>query len=149
MKLYFTNWVELEKHFPKISFSESQLEEILLLSLQDFKIDQLSIVFLNIDEIKELNMDFRKKNDPTDVLTFTVEQDPLFGEIYICPEYISKEYGKEEILRNIVHGVLHLSGYNHKGYFREGEKQMEDMFVKQENILHNIQYEINNRVGKS
>jgi probable rRNA maturation factor len=149
MKLYFSNWSELERYFPNISFSKSDLEKILNASFEKFNIKELSIVFVNSDEITKLNKDFRKKNQPTDVLAFTVEQEPLFGEIYICPEYIAKKYDQEEILRNIVHGILHLVGYEHKGHFRDGKTQNEDMFVKQENILHNILYEINNGIGKS
>lgn len=74
------------------------------------------------------------------------------GEVYICPQYIKNkihpDYLKEEIIRDIVHGVLHILGYDHKGEFSEKNIQ-DEMFVKQEDILHNILDEINNRSGES
>ncbi len=149
MRLNFSNWSELKKYFPDISFSKSLLKELILSNFKNSDIVDVNIIFVGINEITKLNSEFRKKNEPTDVLTFTIEQKPLLGEIYICPEYISKKYKEEEILRNIVHGLLHLSGYEHKGHFKDGIKQTEEIFVKQENILDNIQYEINNRIGKS
>ena len=149
MRLNFSNWSELKKYYPRISFGKSLLKKVILSNFKDSDIADVNIIFVSINEITKLNFEFRKKNEPTDVLTFTIEQNPLVGEIYICPEYISKKYGEKEILRNIVHGLLHLCGYEHKRYFIDGAKQKEKIFVKQENILDNIQYEINNRIGKS
>ncbi len=110
---------------------------------------EISIVFTTENDIKELNKEFREKNSSTDVLSFVIEEKPLLGEIYVCPEYIQKNYNEEEVLRDIVHGILHLLGDDHKGSFDPKSKVKENMFVKQENILENILYEINNRAGKS
>jgi len=149
MRLNFSNWSELKKYYPRISFGKSLLKKVILSNFKDSDIADVNIIFVGIDEITKLNSEFRKKSEPTDVLTFTIEKDPLLGEIYICPEYISKKYKEEEILRNMIHGLLHLSGYEHKGYFKDGIEQTEEIFVKQENILDNIEYEINNRIRES
>jgi len=91
------------------------------------EIDTINIIFTSTSEIKRLNREFRKK-------------------IYICPEYISKKYPFEEVLRDILHGFLHLLGYEHVGHFSESLKSKEEMFVKQEDMLQNILDEVNNRV---
>lgn len=156
MQLSIYNWDILKKHFPKLPFSKKELREILFKELSNYdlntvvgvsNIKTLNIVFVSPKEIKELNKDFRKKNTVTDVLSFVLEEDPLIGEIYVCPEYIVRKYDHTEVLRVIVHGFLHLMGYEHTRHFTGGLKSKEEMFVKQENMLQNILYEINNRAG--
>lgn len=166
MKLNIYNWQILTKHFPKVTFSKKGLKESLLkVLLADIpnssnqplndtdtmggilKTGTINIIFVSSKKIRQLNKDFRKKETQTDVLSFLLEEKPLVGEIYVCPEYISKEYPYEEVLRAIVHGFLHLVGYEHIQKFTEDSKSLEEMFVKQENMLENILYEINNRVG--
>lgn len=157
MTLNIHNWTKLQKYFPNIEISEEELKKILLKTFESYnketkgedvfsEIDTINIIFTSSREIKRLNRDFRKKDSVTDVLSFTIEQDPLIGEIYICPEFISKKYFFEEVLRDILHGFLHLLGYEHVGHFSEALKGKEEMFVKQEDMLQNILDEINNRV---
>ena len=149
MKLNIYKWEVLDNHFPKLSFTKLQLKNVLLRQISMSQDGQISIIFTTEDHIKELNKEFRKKNSSTDVLSFVLENKPLLGEIYVCPEYIQKEYNEEEVLRDIVHGILHLLGDDHKRSFDPKSKEKENMFVKQENILENILYEINNGIGKS
>lgn len=157
MTLNIHNWTKLQKYFPSTKVNEEELKEILLKNFLNYnkyarkdgdpsEIDTINIIFTSSSEIKRLNREFRKKDSVTDVLSFTIEQDPLVGEIYICPEYISKQYPFEEVLRDILHGFLHLLGYEHVGHFSEALKGKEEMFVKQEDMLQNVLDEINNRV---
>jgi rRNA maturation RNase YbeY len=151
MKLNIYNWKIFKKHFPKISFFKKDLQEVLfkeisqydlLVNIQVDSIDTVNIVFVTPKEIKQFNKDFRKEDTVTDVLSFVLEQNPLIGEIYICPEYIVGEYCYKEVLRTIVHGFLHLLGYEHMKHFtgksRSKNHLQEDMFVKQESMLENI-----------
>jgi rRNA maturation RNase YbeY len=157
MTLNVYNWTKLQEYFPNIKIDKKELKNILLKTFESYnretrgdslslKIDTINIIFVSSSKIKRLNSQFREKNSVTDVLSFTIEQNPLIGEIYICPEYISKKYPFEEILRDILHGFLHLLGYEHKGHFSKISKSKEEMFVKQEDMLQNILDEINNRV---
>jgi len=154
MELNIYNWQTLKRHFPQITFLKKDLHKVLFeqISQYDLKtlksiesIDVINIVFVSPKEIKQLNKDFRKKDEVTDVLSFILEENPLIGEIYICPEYIAREYDYTEILRDIVHGFLHLLGYEHSKHFTGAVKSKEKMFVKQEDMLQNILHEINNR----
>jgi len=75
----------------------------------------LSIAFVSPKEIKKLNQVYRHINRPTDVLSFEET-----NEIIICPQQAkkqAKEVGhslKEELQLLLVHGFLHLFGYDHK-----------------------------------
>jgi probable rRNA maturation factor len=108
----------------------------------DHNIQNVSIIFVTPTFIRELNTQYRNINDVTDVLSFNIDATELLGEIYICPEYIKStrpeiEF-KEEVLRLIIHGILHLIGYDHEVELTEETKKTEKMFVKQEQILENV-----------
>ena len=66
------------------------------------------------DRIRELNRDHRGKDEPTDVLSFPVdERGPSagpreLGDVVICPEHTA------DLEEAVVHGVLHLCGYDHE-----------------------------------
>lgn len=157
MTLNIHNWIKLRKYFPETELSEEALKEVLLRCFSNYnkdsgienlpsEIDTVNVIFTTAKEIQRLNREYREKDSVTDVLSFTVDQDPLVGEIYVCPEYISSKYPFEEVLRDILHGFLHLLGYEHEGHFSESLKTKEEMFVKQEDMLQNVLDEINNRV---
>jgi probable rRNA maturation factor len=69
-----------------------------------------------VDEhrIRELNREHRGRDRPTDVLSFPVdERGPAggqreLGDVVICPEHT------EDLTEAVVHGVLHLCGYDHE-----------------------------------
>lgn len=90
----------------------------------------------------ELNGKYRKKNYPTDVLSFSRIENPILpspdiGDIVICltvAKKQAKEYGvslKNELERLTVHGTLHLFGYDHE----INQKEERRMFRLQEKIL--------------
>lgn len=149
MKLEIHNWEILKESFPNIFFSTKTLKESLLKEFSVYNISSLSIIFVSKKYIQELNRDFRKKDSVTDVLSFLLDAEPLLGEVYICPEFVKLEYDEEEIVRDIVHGILHILGEDHTLEFTKENISKENMFVKQENILQNILNEINSRSGKS
>jgi probable rRNA maturation factor len=75
----------------------------------------VAIEFVNAERIAELNVTWRGKVGPTDVLSFPVDEDdedPLgereLGDVFICPEYTS------DLVEAVVHGVLHLTGMDHE-----------------------------------
>jgi probable rRNA maturation factor len=74
----------------------------------------LAVVLVGEDEIRELNREHRGRDAPTDVLSFPVDgagpvQGPReLGDVVICPEHT------EDLVEAVVHGVLHLCGYDHE-----------------------------------
>jgi len=66
-----------------------------------------------------LNLRFKGREGPTDVLAFDFGEDDFLGEVYVSADRAreqSVEYGiteTEEIKRLVVHGILHLLGYSH------------------------------------
>jgi len=54
----------------------------------------VSLAFVSKEEIKKLNNKFRKKNNPTDVLSFKLSEKNFLGEILICPEVVKKNAKK-------------------------------------------------------
>lgn len=81
----------------------------------------ISIAFIGSEEIKELNKKYRKKNKPTDILSFLYKKGE-FGEIVICPSQI-----KMGLNQTLIHGILHLLGYNHGKKMIEKEKYYLDI----------------------
>jgi len=84
-----------------------------------------SVVFTGTASMRRLNREWRKKDRATDVLSFAyadevVDGMPFIGEIVIAPEIAALQavqYGaspEREIRKLIVHGALHLAGYDHE-----------------------------------
>ncbi|MDO8486372.1 MAG: rRNA maturation RNase YbeY [Candidatus Staskawiczbacteria bacterium] len=84
--------------------------------------ENISIAFVSTTEIRKLNKKYKKKNKPTDVLSFgkTIGFIEDSSEVIICPEVVkknSKEFGttfKKELTKMLVHGILHILGYDHE-----------------------------------
>lgn len=81
----------------------------------------VNIIFVSIQEMQMMNRKYRKKDKPTDVITFSMVEGRfkqysynMLGDIYVCADYI-KRADDADILRRIVHGLLHLMGNDHKG----------------------------------
>lgn len=92
---------------------------------ESVKMKDVSVVLIGTEEIKALNKKYRKKNKPTDVLSFNYGD---LGEVVLCPEVIrenAEKFGnifKKEIARILIHGMLHLAGYDHEKSAKEAEK---------------------------
>lgn len=102
---------------------------------------EVSVSFVNEDEIKELNKDYRDKDKVTDVLSFPTEMEyhiegvPLIlGDVVICSKRAkeqSEEFGhslQRELVYLFVHSMFHLLGYDHiddddKLLMRQKEKE--------------------------
>jgi len=104
----------------------------------------VSLVFCDDDFIQALNRDYRKKDEPTDVLSFplgdSVTQDGttsfLAGDIIISLPGLARNMAdfnvgqNEELKRLIVHGLLHLAGMDHTD-----NSPRQPMLMLQESIL--------------
>lgn len=113
-----------------------------VLSGENRQTETLSLAFVDKEEIRKLNKEFRKKDKPTDVLSFELKQENYLGEIVICPEVVAENAKKyevsidSEILKVFVHGILHLCGYDHE----KSEKEAEAMEAKEKFYLSKINF---------
>ena len=93
-----------------------ELEELCALALSSAGIDEghMAIEFVDEDRSRELNREYRRVDEPTDVLSFGVDEDGVssgpreLGDIVICPPCT------EDLREAVVHGALHLSGMDHE-----------------------------------
>lgn len=103
-----------------------------------------SIIFVDEKEIQKINKEYRGIDAITDVISFAFEDNEeekeeirMLGDIYICIPRMKEQAAsyshseKRELSFLVVHGLLHLLGYDHRNL--EDEKEM---FDRQEEILN-------------
>ena len=82
------------------------------------KNQEFSILLTSNKKMKSLNLKFRKKNKPTDVLSFQSHEKFYIGDIAISYEIVNKRSKHSnffiEFDKMWVHGYFHLNGYDHK-----------------------------------
>jgi probable rRNA maturation factor len=96
--------------------SIAEIEELCSLALSSAGIAEghVAIEFVDEERIRELNRDYRRIDEPTDVLSFGVDEDGAsvgpreLGDIVICPTHTA------DLREAILHGALHLSGMDHE-----------------------------------
>lgn len=82
--------------------------------------DAIELLLTNHREMQKFNFKFRKKNKPTDVLSFPSDRRPLMGSIIIdleTAENQARDFShsfEQECLELFIHGVLHLYGFDHE-----------------------------------
>lgn len=111
--------------------------------ITDTKEKSATIAFVSDRKMRELNKEFRGKNSTTDVLSFPFEADEFdveqdfLGDIIISLEQAQKQAAENgldletEIKQLILHGILHLCGYDHE----TDEGEMNERELKLRKIL--------------
>ena len=81
---------------------------------------EVSVLFCGDGAMRTLNRRYRRMDAPTDVLAFPAESRGLLGDIVISVPYAARQARRRgesparEIDRLLLHGLLHLSGYDHE-----------------------------------
>ena len=150
----------LVKNFTKNKFNQKYLNKIAdeTLKVAKFKKPvEISLVITGEKRIRSLNKKYRKIDKITDVLSFGNDATSKIiknksvkfisppdnilhlGEIFVCYPQAAKQAKqknhsvREEIIVLLIHGILHLLGYNHKVNYENSE-----MKIKEEEILENL-----------
>lgn len=98
---------------------------------------ELTIVFMDPKPARQMNKQFRSRDYATDVLSFEALIPESLGELVLCPQVLQKqaqEHGlsyREELGYMLLHGVLHLLGYDHE----TGREDAEEMFAVQDAVF--------------
>jgi probable rRNA maturation factor len=108
---------------------------------------ELSVLIVDDPQIAELNKQYLHRSGPTNVIAFPMHTDifpninpELLGDVVISVETAAKEgksigIGMEErFIQLLVHGILHIIGYDHE----KSEAQAEKMVEKENEILKSI-----------
>lgn len=105
----------------------------------------LSVAFVSNREIATLNWRHLRHRGPTDVISFgfapVADGGPVVGDVYIAPDvarWNARAHGRgvrEETLRLVVHGVLHVLGYEHPD---DDSRYASPMWRRQERLLRSV-----------
>ncbi len=103
---------------------------------------ELSITLVDDVEMARLNREWLNRDGATDVIAFSLgSADSVLGDVYIAPETAGRNASRidveltEEVLRLVIHGVLHVIGYDHP----EGpERDSSEMYQLQEELLRGL-----------
>ena len=118
--LDFSKWKYKIKN-PNIYFKK-KLQKLSTIPSFKNKNQEFSILLTNSKKIRSLNYKFKKKNKPTDVLSFPTQNvfknNSYIGDIAICFEIINKRSKTSNFFLEFdkmwIHGYFHLIGYDHK-----------------------------------
>ncbi|KPU27948.1 heat-shock protein [Caloranaerobacter sp. TR13] len=136
----------------KVVIEEDVKEAVKNVILECFKLEglstnyEISVSFVDNEEIRQLNREYRGKDSPTDVLSFPMEDDiidqdytPILGDIVISAERAlqqSVEFGhsfKREVAYLTAHSMFHLMGYDH-----ETEEEKLEMRQKEKEVMKRL-----------
>lgn len=130
--------------YPQISrILEEYLREIYPAS-ENYDSAEVSLSFMNPEQIRALNRQYRDVDEATDVLSFPMMDDSpdvfpilMLGDIIICPEEVSRLHPElsrnEGICLMIAHSFLHLLGYDH-----DTDEKQSAMWAKQDEISRKL-----------
>lgn len=130
---------------------QEKIDKVVELCLIQEDVDrraEVDLLFVDNAAIREMNRTYRDKDSATDVLSFPMyeadepiddEEEILFGDIVISLERAKEqcaEYGhslEREVMYLLVHGLLHLAGYDHME-----EEEKKEMRQREELLLEKI-----------
>jgi probable rRNA maturation factor len=105
----------------------------------------VSVAFVSDRAIAALNAKHLRHRGPTDVISFGFDRptkaDPVVGDIYIAPGVAAKNAKsrrrpvREELVRLLVHGTLHVLGYDHPD---DEERERSAMWRRQEQLVRRL-----------
>ena len=142
-------YIENEEGAVDTSEVEKDLDVLLAYLDED---GDFSIHFITDEEIRNLNNSFRGKDEPTDILSFAINDGDEFpsmegeereiGDIFISVESMKRNAESfsvsagEELRRLLVHGLLHLRGMDHSS----NDFSSEPMLIEQERIMKALEW---------
>lgn len=140
LKLSLTATPSAKKVFPKYRDWKADISSVassvISTELLDVKSSEVSIIFQSDNELLDLNKRILNHEDYTDIITFEIEHTDTRTETEI---YISLDRAREnaerfgsdlrsEIMRLVIHGLLHVAGYSDKSPSAKKRMQKRERF---------------------
>ena len=139
--------IDISSSVRRLSVSRALVQKAAVATLRAERVKDamLSITFVSRAHISQLNRRYLGHHGPTDVISFGLERvgrrGAVIGDVYICAE-VARDNAKrqgisagEELLRLVVHGTLHVLGYDHP---TGASRTTSRMWRKQERILARV-----------
>jgi len=139
--------IDISSRVRRLQISRQRVRDAAVATLEAERVKDamISIAFVGRAAISALNHRYLGHHGPTDVISFGLDRTggsgAVVGDIYVCPDVarsnarIQHISAGEELLRLVVHGTLHVLGYEHG----EGGGRMKSaMWRKQERILARV-----------
>ncbi len=126
---------------PVPSFSKTKLKVLLkeLFKEEGKVVDNIGYIFCSDEYLLDINQRFLNHDYYTDIITFDISEktNSVFGEVYISVDRVKENAKKlnqpilKELLRVIIHGALHLCGYQDKTESQKTKmRSREDYYIK-------------------
>ncbi len=132
--------IQIEDRQKKINVDLRRVRRLLskIMKYLDCKDKEISLLFVDNDEMREINKRYLNRDYPTNVITFSLTEGEfgninpgVLGDIIISVETALKDAEEAGIKFNdeleflLIHGMLHLLNYNHENSSEEDVKKME------------------------
>lgn len=129
------------KEYEGFDFDEDKTLKVLDLLFSDYEIAsyQINIIFMDDESLLKINKDYLNHDDYTDIITFDLSEieELKSGELYISVERVKDNSEQlsvpflEELCRVMIHGCLHLCGFNDKTAEEKNEmRKYEEHYLK-------------------
>lgn len=124
------SWPGIHREKPNIFFTTNEIDFELqdperivewvtdAIAEEGFDLDRIDYIFCSDEFLLDINRTHLQHEDYTDIITFPLEENPIAGEIYISIDRVRENASsfqiafEEELHRVMIHGVLHLCGYD-------------------------------------
>ncbi len=145
------SWPGIHREKPSVFFTTNEIEfqlkdpELIAewitaaIEEEDFTLGRIDYIFCSDDFLLDINRSHLDHDDYTDIITFPLEEDPVVGEIYISIDRVRENASsfntnfEDELHRVMIHGVLHLCGYDD-----HEEDDIEEIRAKEEDYLNEL-----------
>ncbi len=111
-----------------------------LKNFKKLKKEEITVVLLSSKAMRALNLKYRNKDYATDILSFRGLAPQSLGELILCPSVLKKQALANghsldfEIMYMVIHGILHLLGYDHEKSLDQEKK----MFALQDRLFRQL-----------
>ncbi|MEP6647413.1 MAG: rRNA maturation RNase YbeY [Saprospiraceae bacterium] len=124
------SWPGIHREKPSIFFASHDIDFhlrnqeatidwiIAAIEEEGYTLNRIDYIFCSDEFLLDINRTHLKHDDYTDIITFPLEEDPISGEIYISIDRVKENAStfevafEHELHRVMIHGVLHLCGYD-------------------------------------